>query len=176
MNVVNEYPTRFITLFYTTGMMDRFLFDPSEFERKKNWLFDDIDWTNANNALQKKINYSLSWLKQALEKQVHHSSDYDELLNSIIYDSEIKSLDSNIRCYFIEENLKENNINDIKKYFNDIQSKLEKYNYYITLLNNKNSIILHYWIYRILKNFTFKKKYTLKFQEYKRKIQEIHKI
>lgn len=105
-NIVNETPSRFISLFSITGMMDHFLFDASEFDRKRDKLFQDIDWTEANANLQKEIRRSRDWLRDALEKPRRAPSNNVELLNSILADAQEKSLELGIRCWRIENEQK----------------------------------------------------------------------
>lgn len=80
---VKERSNRFTTLFSITGMLDHFLFDPSEFDRKREYLFQDIDWTEANARLHKEIARSRAWLKEALEKPRREPADTMELLNTM---------------------------------------------------------------------------------------------
>lgn len=84
INPVKEKPTRFETILLITNMMDRLLMHPSEINDKE-YLFDDIDWTEANNNLIKQKQIGIEWLKDALNctKQANLTEN-GRILDSII--------------------------------------------------------------------------------------------
>ena len=134
---------RFKTLFLVTGMMNRFLYDASEFNRKKEILFQDIDWNEANVNLQKEIERSRTWLKNALKKDREEPYETAELLN--IMNIDVERIQTGIK---------------LKKEFSN-------------LLNNKMITFINYWKYRICKNFIYKHRYTEKALMYKEKLQKL---
>ncbi len=108
VNPVKEKPTRFETILKITNMMDRFLYTPAEIENKE-YLFEDIDWTEANKNLEKEIIRGKNWLREALNKprkeltEEQRFADYllnkDQIIQNNI-NSRIKIINNKHKIYF----------------------------------------------------------------------------
>lgn len=84
INVCNEKPTRFETILNITNMMDRLLLNPNDIYDRQ-YLFDEIDWTDANVRLESEISRGKNWLKYQLEKpKQEHLSEEDKLFDAIL--------------------------------------------------------------------------------------------
>lgn len=93
-NPVNERPTRFETILNVTKMMDRFLYNPLEID-KKEYLFDDIDWAEANKNLENEIFRGKKWLQEALNKPRKELTEEQKLADYLLN----KENETQIRLY-----------------------------------------------------------------------------
>ena len=65
-------------------MMDRLLLNPNDIYDRQ-YLFDEIDWTDANVRLENEISRGKNWLKYQLEKpKQEHLSEEDKLFDAIL--------------------------------------------------------------------------------------------
>ncbi len=85
INVAEEKPTRFETLFKITNMMDRLLLHPNDI-KDKEYLFDDINWTEANRNLEREINRSQKWLLEQIEYPQKDKLTEDEKIIELLLD------------------------------------------------------------------------------------------
>lgn len=117
VNIINEKPTRFETLFKITNMMDRFLLNPNEI-KDKEYLFNDIvDWTEANNNLKIEIERSQKWLIEQLEKPKKDKLTEDEkFMELLLNKSESLNIENNKKLGII--------LNKNKIYYKYYKAKL----------------------------------------------------
>ncbi len=147
INVCDRKTTRIETLLKITNMENRFLNKPSDITGK-DYLFEEPDYIEANINLQKEIERSKNWLKEAIEspkvtKLTPVQSIIDAILNTQEEEKEeqkflIKILQNKNNIYFkyyfakIMYNLTfgktKSKIKEKKYYYKVMLKKLREYN------------------------------------------------
>ncbi len=86
--------TRFKTILGLTGLENRLVFDPKDVMKNKE-IFDNIDYTYANNVLKFQIDRTKSWLNNALfsRKEIINEAKFDLNISNCAYNHIFKNSD-----------------------------------------------------------------------------------
>lgn len=150
--------TRFESLFPKLNLYNRILTNIEDFEANKEMLYAPIDYDSVHKILEKEKEYTINWLKTALEAPKVRTYTEDEEYISTYFD-ELENELSGLTWQVITLDKKVKNINQ--------------------LLLKKNSICKTYYRYKILSKLMIGKKrehYKNKARIYNEKVKQIRQL
>ena len=123
-----EYPSRFLSLDKISGLSSRFFYDNARIYSSTD-LFEPINWETCNQNIQKYINASISWLKNALEEdKVYKLTEEQEVIDALLNRQDEENLKLSIRIFNLENELREISIAKDNVQINPVNKSLEEEN------------------------------------------------